>query len=204
MIIYISILISFSLTHLYQESLSQSNNNLNNNNNNTVSSITNLSNSIIPKIINYSIYEDKDRGFQIQYPSEWEFIENSKSHTIASFKPINEDIQVHVMTIPQDEYKLLKESKENDDYYTLLAYYRNSTTTLASQPALKVIYLTTHNSSMVENAFENTTLASKVLKIATFIEPKKTYYAIAYFAPPNIFSYYLPIIEQMIKSFQIH
>lgn len=207
LIIYASLLISFSLTEVYQESLSQSNSDLNNDNNTTTSSIINLSESTIPNTINYSTY--KDIGFQIQYPSEWEFFtENSKSHTVASFKPINEEIQVDVKIIPQDEYKSLKEFKnkkfkESDDHYTLLAYYRNSTTTLANQPALKEIYLITHIPTMVENTFENISSTSKALTIATFIESKKSFYEIVYFAPSEIFSYYLPTIEQMIKSFQI-
>lgn len=207
MIISVSFLLLVSFIDLYQESFSQINGDLNDGNN-TASSIANLSKSTTPNITNYSTYEDRDIGFQIKYPSDWElYTENSEYYTVASFKPIDVNIQVNVQIIPQDEYKSIKEYRDNEfkesKNYTLLAYYRNSTTTLGGQPALKVIYLTTHIPSIIENAFGNTSSTLKALMTATFVEPKKSFFAIVYYAPSKIFSYYLPTIEQMIKSFQI-
>src|SRR5574342_1083163 len=109
MIISVSFLLLVSFIDLYQESFSQINGDLNDGNN-TASSIANLSKSTTPNITNYSTYEDKDVGFQIKYPSHWElYTENSKYYTVASFKPIDVNIQVNVQIIPQDEYKSIKE-----------------------------------------------------------------------------------------------
>ena len=176
--------------------------------NNNTASITNLSKSIAPNKTNYSTYKDKDIGFKINYPSNWEInTENSEYSTVASFKLLDVGIKVDVRIFSQGEYKSIKEYgdktfKESDDY-TLLAYYRNSTTTLGGQPALKAIYLTTYTPSIFESAMGYRSSTSKALMTATLVEPKESIFAIVYFASPNLFSDYLPTIEQMIKSFQI-
>lgn len=198
-----SFLLSLSL---YQESFGPIYGDLNVGNN--TASNTNLSKSANQNITNFSIHEDKDIGFKISYPSNWEIsTENSEYYTVANFKPLDTDIQVNVRIIPQGEYKSIKEYgdkefKESNEY-TLLAYYRNNTTTLGGLNAFKAIYLTTYNPSMFESAFGYTSSTSKALMTASLVEPKKSFFAIVYFAPPKIFSNYLPTIEQMIKSFQI-
>jgi hypothetical protein len=181
---------------------------INSTSNETSSTLPNLSKITTLGNISFSNYEDKDRIFKMQYPSEWELDNgNSKEHTALSFKAKNLDIHVSVTITPNSEYKLKKyenkEFKENNNY-TLLGYYRNSTTTLGGHPALKAIYLTQYTPNIIENKFGNTSSTLKGLITATFIEPKNSFYAIVYFASPQLFSYYLPIIEQMIKSFQFY
>ena len=174
--------------------------------NETTSTFPNLSKIITLNNISFSTYEDNDRIFKMQYPSDWELHNgNSKEHTVISFKPKNLDINVSVTITPNSEYKFKKyENKEfkKNNNYTILGYYRNSTTTLGDHPALKTIYLTQYTPNIKENKFGNTSSTLKGLITATFIEPKNSFYSIVYFASPQLFSYYLPIIEQMIKSFQ--
>lgn len=207
----ISFLFLFSLID-YQDSYGTINSSLNEKS----STLPNLSKITTQSNISFSNYEDKDRIFKIQYPSDWELLNgNAKEHTIISFKPKNLDIRVSVTNTPYSEYKLKKyENKEFREYnnYTLLAYYRNSTTTLGDHPALKAIYLTQYTQDIIEKntpntiekKFENTPSTLKGLITATFIEPKNSFYAIVYFASPQLFSYYLPIIERMIKSFEFY
>ncbi len=204
-ILYSSMIISFLFLFSligYQESFGTTNTTLNVTNN----TLSNLSKFPTPNNISFSNYEDKDRIFKMLYPSDWELhTENSEDHTVVSFKPKNLDIHVSVTITPYSEYKLKKyedkEFKENNNY-TLLGYYRNSTTTLGGQPALKAIYLTQYTPNIIENKFGNKSSNLKGLITATFVEPKNSFYAVVYFAPPKLFSYYLPTIEQMIKSFQ--
>jgi hypothetical protein len=205
MMMSISFLLLFSL---YQESFGQIQDDLNVGND-TISNTT-LSKPTNPNITNFSIYEDKDIGFQIQYPSDWEFDTSSTAeYTVASFKPKGVAIAIDVRIIPQGEYKSLKDygdkafKETNQTDSTLLSYYRNSTTTLGGQPAFKTIYLSTYTPSLYESFKGYTSYTSKALFTASFVEPKKSFFAIAYFAPPIIFSNYLPTIEHMIKSFQI-
>ena len=55
----------------------------------------NLSKITTQNNISFSNYEDKDRIFQIQYPSDWELLNgNSKDHTVIGFKPKNLDIHL--------------------------------------------------------------------------------------------------------------
>lgn len=204
-----SFLLSIDLINFCQESFGQTNNETIKDNNSKSTTNTNLSNTDIINTNNFLSYEDKDIGFKIQYPSEWEInTENSEYYTVASFKPTDTDIQVNVRIIPQGEYKSVKEYgdkefKESNEY-TLLAYYRNGTTTLGGLPAFKAIYLTTYTPSMFENAFGYSSSTSKGLMITSLVEQKKSFFAIVYFAPPKLFSQYYPIVEKMTKSFQIN
>ena len=207
-IITLSFLLSIDLINLYQESFAQNNDEINKENNSITTTTTNLSNTDIINTNNFLSYEDKDIGFKIQYPSEWEIKnEDSSFYTVATFQPIDKDIQVNVRILPQGDYKSVKkygdaEFKESNEY-TLLAYYRNGTTTLGGLPAFKEIYLTTYNPSMFENALGYSSSTSRGLMTASLVEPKKSFFAIVYFAPPKLFSQYYPIVEKMIQSFQI-
>ena len=199
-IISITFLLSFSLIDQNHESFGQIIGN-------SSESITNLSKST-PNITNFLTYEDKDIGFKIQYPSDWELdTSSSEYHTVVSFQPKDVNVEVDVRIIPQGEHKSIKEYgdkeiKESNDT-TLLSYYRNSTTTFGGQPAVKAIYLTTYTPNIFESAMGYTSYTSKALTTATLVEPKKSFFALLYFAHPNLFSHYLPTIEHMVKSFQI-
>jgi hypothetical protein len=152
-------------------------------------------------------YSDDDVGFSINYPTDWTQGSGDTSHnTVASFDSPNSDASVHVRIFPQSDYKSLKEfgnSFKKGDDTTLLAYYRNSTTSLDGKPAFKAIYLTTYNPSVFESAMGYTSSTSKAMFIATLVPEKKSYFAFAYFADPSSFDNYLPVVEQMTKTFHI-
>jgi hypothetical protein len=154
-----------------------------------------------------SVYEDKDVGFTIKYPSDWTLGDkNTQYNTVASFDSPNGDASVNVRVFPQSTYKSLKDFgntfKKGDDY-TLIAYYRNSTTLLDGKPAFKAIYLTTYNPSIFEAPFGYKSSTSKGMFIATLVPEKKSYYAFAYFNNPSSFDDYIPLVEEMAKSFHI-
>jgi PsbP len=154
-----------------------------------------------------SVYEDKDVGFSLNYPSDWTIgDEDAGRNTVASFISPNSDVYVNIRVFPHSLFKSLKDfgnSFKKGDDYTLLAYYRNSTTLLDGKPAFKAIYLTTYNPSIFEDAFGYQSSTEKAMFIATLVPEKKSYFAFAYFAEPSNFENYLPVVEEMSKTFQI-
>jgi len=155
-------------------------------------------------------YSDDDVGFKVSYPSDWTLGNETQHNTVASFDSPNGDASVDIRVFPQSTYKSLKDfgnsfkrGDASSGADTLIAYYRNSTTLLDGKPAFKAIYLTTYNPSIFEGAFGYQSSTSKAMFIATLVPEKKTYFAFAYFADPSSFDNYLPIVEQMAKTFQI-
>jgi len=152
-------------------------------------------------------YSDNDVGFSIKYPSDWTQGNDDTSHnTVTSFDSPNGDVSVDIRVFPQSAYKSLKDfgnSFKKGDDSTLLAYYRNSTTTLDGKPAFKAIYLTTYNPNVFESAMGYSSSTSKAMFIATSVPEKKSFFAFAYFADPSSFNKYLSVVEQMAKTFQI-
>lgn len=153
-------------------------------------------------------YEDKDLGFTIKYPSDWNIDSGENQlYTIASFDSPDNKASVDIRIIPQGSYKSLKDygnkAFKQSDRLTLFEYYRNSTTLLGGQPAFKAVYLTTNTPSIFESAIGYKSSTSKALFTTTLVDEKNSFYTVVYFAPPSIFSEYRPIVEKMIDSFQI-
>jgi plastocyanin len=154
-----------------------------------------------PTNLTYLPYSDTDLDFTIQYPSDWTIDkENTAYSTVAGFDSPNKTGKVAVRVFPSSDYKSIKEYgdknfKESKDY-TLLAYYRNSTTLLSGKPAMKAIYLTTN-----PGLFGSST--SKAMMVATMVPEKNSIYAIVYFSNPQNFNDFRPVIEKMIDSFKI-
>jgi len=151
--------------------------------------------------LTYSAYNDNDIGFSIQHPLDWRIDKNNtSSYTVAGFDSPNGTANVDVRVFPSGDYKSIKDYgdkrfKESGDY-TLLQYYRNSTTLLSGKPAIKVTYLTTN-----QGFFGSST--SKALMVATLIPEKKSIYAIVYYSNPQDFNDFRPVVEKMIDSFKI-
>lgn len=183
---------SYSQFHKPQKSMEGNNSIISNSNN----------------ITSFLSYEDKDIGFKIDYPSSWKIdLESSERYNVVSFGLPDHKGVVDVRIIPQGEYESVKEFgdkefKESNDY-TLLEYYRNKTTLLSDQPAIKAIYLTTYIPSVFESIYGYSSSTSKALFTTTLVSEKKSFYSVAYFSPPATFDHNLPIVEKMIKSFQI-
>jgi len=153
-------------------------------------------------------YEDKDIGFKIDYPSSWNIdLESSEHYNVVSFESPDHKGVVNVRIIPQAEHQSVKEYgdkhfKESNDS-TLLEYYRNKTTLLSDQPAIKVIYLTTYIPSIFESIYGYSSHTFKALFTTTLVSEKKSFYTVVYFSSPAAFDDHLPTVEKMIKSFQI-
>ena len=152
-------------------------------------------------------YNDNDLGFTISYPSDWTVNnQNSEFHSVVGFSSHEGYAQVDIRVFPQGEYKSIKEYgddfKESD--VTLLAYYRNGTTLLSEKPAFRAIYLTTYDPSFMENAFGYKSSTSRAMFIATMVPEQKSIYAIAYFSNSPDLDKFLPVVEKMLKSFNVY
>jgi hypothetical protein len=164
---------------------------------------TNLSNST------YLTYKDNDLGFRIQYPSDWT-IENRNAQfsSVIGFIAPDGISEVDVRVFPKGDYKSIKEVGDeefkNSDVYTLLGYYRNSTTMLDGKPAFRAVYLYTYKPTLFENEFGYKSSISKGTFIGTLVPEKKSIYALAYLADPPDFDNNRPIFEKMIDSFKIY
>ena len=149
----------------------------------------------------YLTYNDNDLGFTIQYPSDWTLNKDrTQQYAVIGFDSPNEEAVVDVRIIPKGDYNSIKEYgdefKVNEDY-TLLSYYRNSTTLLDGNPAFKATYLATNK------PFLGDAQTAKGMFTGTMVPDKKSIYAIAYFANSANFDEYRPVVEKMINSFQI-
>jgi hypothetical protein len=154
------------------------------------------------------VYEDKDVGFTIKYPSDWTIgEEDAQLNTVASFDAPNGGY-VNIRVFPQGDYKSIKDYgntfKKGGSDSTLLAYYRNSSTLIDGKPAFKAIYLTTYNPSIYEKSLLGySSSTSKAMVLATLVPEKKSIIALFYFADPKDFDVNRPVVEEMFKSFQI-
>jgi hypothetical protein len=172
-------------------------------------SISNRSNST--ELSNYSAltYNDKNLGFIIQYPLGWTLDQGNKEfNTMLRFVSAQNDAGVDIRIFPKGVYKSIYEYgdtfKESNNEYKLLNYYRNSSTTLSDRPAVRAIYLTNDNASIVGKTYGNKSFTLKEMMVATMVPEKESIYAIAYFSNSANFDNYIPVIEKMINSFKIY
>jgi hypothetical protein len=171
--------------------------------------MSNTSNSTY--VSNYSAltYEDKNLGFIIQYPLGWTIDHGDKEfNTILRFVSVQNDADVDIRIFPMGDYKSIDEYgdtfKGSNDEYKLLNYYRNSSTMLSDRPAVRAIYLTTYNASIIEKTYGNTPFTSKEMIVATMVLEKKSIYAVAYFSDPTDFDNYRTVVEKIISTFKIN
>jgi len=139
-------------------------------------------------------YIDKEIGFKIDYPSNWGVNEGIGEYFIATFDSPDYEAGVGIKIMPQDpsKPKSLKDFGEvikQDNDIMILEYYRNSTTLLSGQPAIKTIFLNDEY--------------SKVLLYVTLADSIDAFYVLTYHASPKMFSIYLDEVEKMINSFKI-
>ncbi|HEY9398761.1 MAG TPA: hypothetical protein VIP29_02570 [Nitrososphaeraceae archaeon] len=171
--------------------------------------MSNTSNSTF--LSNYSAltYNDKNLGFTIQYSLGWTIDQGDKEfNTVLRFVSAQNDADVDIRIFPKGDYKSIDEYgdtfKQSNNEFKLLNYYRNSSTTLSDRPAVRAIYLTTYNASIVEKTYGNNSFTSKEMMVATMVPEKQSIYAIVYFSNSANFDNYLPVIEKMIDSFKIY
>lgn len=156
-----------------------------------------------------NVFRDNDLGFSIHRPNDWTIGQgDSEFNTVVGFHSPKNDANVDIRIFPQGDYKSIKEYgdtfKESDHEYTLLQYYRNSSTTLSDKPAFRVIYLTTYNPSIIEETYGYKSSTSKAMMVATMVPEKESIYAVVFFAQSANFDNYIPIVDKMIDSFLIY
>lgn len=151
----------------------------------------------------YLQYEDSDIGFKMDYPSDWQVIGTDlTNNAVVAFMPPDGSVEVDVKLLPRQNSESLKafgNSLKNDPSTKLYAFYRNSTTLLGGEPAIRFLgtMMTTPNPFTGEESTTN-----KILSMTTLLKEKKSFLALIYYADRSNFNDYLPLVEHMIKSFQ--
>ena len=124
------------------------------------------------------------------------------------FVSAQNDAGVDIRIFPKGGYKTIYDYgdtfNESNVEYKLLNYYRNSSTTLSDRPAIRAIYLTNENSSIVGKTYGNKSFTLKEMMVATMVPERESIYGIAYFSNSANFDNYVPVIEKMIDSFKIY
>jgi hypothetical protein len=153
----------------------------------------------------YFTYQNSSYGIKIQYPSDWKYIpralQKEQIHTIALFVPPK--LAIQGMLDPSAGLKIGIQNQPGP-----LSYIVNSTVgnlkqtvpgfhVIESGPSPNVTFA--GNSSAYKIIF--TTTGQKSMAIFTI--KNERLYLIRYFAPPEKYSIYLPIIQKMIDSFEI-
>jgi PsbP len=157
----------------------------------------------------HATYKDDNNGFSIQHPSDWvDGYHNTEYGTVIGFAPPEEEnAYVDVRVLPKGDFKSIKEYGDmfkESDQHNLLAYYRNSTTELGGKPAFRGVYLLTFSTTFAENLRGIESEPAKGLIIGTIVPEKDSLYSIVYLTDPQVFDKYLPVVENMIKSFKIY
>ena len=172
-------------------------------------STSNMSNSTFLSNFSALTYNDKDHGFSIQYPLGWTIDQGDKEfNTVLRFVSAQNDAGADIRIFPKGGYKTIYDYgdtfNESNVEYKLLNYYRNSSTTLSDRPAIRAIYLTNENSSIVGKTYGNKSFTLKEMMVATMVPERESIYGIAYFSNSANFDNYVPVIEKMIDSFKIY
>jgi hypothetical protein len=151
----------------------------------------------------YLQYEDSDIGFKMNYPSNWEAKDAGlANNAVVGFVPPDESVQVNVKLFPRqnsDSLKTFGNLLRNDDQLTLSSFYRNSTTLLGGQPAIRMVGTVLFGANVFTGEQSTT---QKVLNMVTLLKEKNSFLEVIYYADKSNFNDYLPQVEHMIKSLQ--
>jgi hypothetical protein len=155
----------------------------------------------------YLQYEDTDIGFKFDYPSYWRVVTaDFRFNILVIFWSPDNTVQVDVRLTPQINSQSLKSFGDSyykkDENMKISAYYRNSSTLLGGQPAIRVIGFYLYNPTYLDQLSGAESSTSKLLATASLLKEKKGFLQVIYFADKSTFKDYLPQVEHMIKSFQ--
>jgi hypothetical protein len=153
-------------------------------------------------------YGDKDLGFSLEYPDNWEVGSGSDASKIVLFSAPDNTASAYVIYLPRQEDDTLKSFgdkfvKENENF-RFNEYYRNSTTLLADQPAIRAsgTYFNTITNLEASLGYESST--TKTLQVVTLDETNDAFIGIIFHADDQTsYNKYLPLVEHMIKSFKL-
>jgi eukaryotic-like serine/threonine-protein kinase len=156
----------------------------------------------------FLIYNNPDLGISIQYPINWEKVENGDTVRFSSqyennLDTLRESFVIDVQFLPfqniftseefvyDPEEGFIERSKRELTNFHLV---NSIPITVSNMPAYKVIFTETQMIGGVPHNYQ---------EMYVFILKNDLVYVLEYFAEPNTFNYYLPTIDRMISSFQI-
>jgi eukaryotic-like serine/threonine-protein kinase len=149
---------------------------------------------------NWLTYENSTNDIKLQYPSSWDKDLNVSSPDVVTFYPsaVNSNASLTVSVddisdekgIPLAQYasESMEPIKHESKDFKLLGSTTNNT--LAGLPAYKSMYSYAGDNTKVQGMQIGAIKGDKV-------------YIFTYEAGPNEYDKYLPIVQQLIKSFQI-
>jgi hypothetical protein len=157
--------------------------------------------------VGYLSYEDSDIGFKIEYPSEWDVKEaDLTNNAIVVFSPPDGSVEVDIKSFARTDSMSLKTFGDNffkkGDSFRISSYYRNSTTLLGGEPAIRTIATLIYSPNFYESLRGEESTTQKILAMTALLKEKKSFLQVIYYADKSNFMDYLPQVEHMIESFQ--
>jgi len=110
-----------------------------------------------------------------------------------------------VKLIPQpngESLKTIGNARKHDEQLTMSAYYRNSTTLLGGEPAIRYVATFIYSPDIYGSMRGEQYATQKILSMITLLKEKRSFLQFTYYADKSNFNDYLPAIEHMLKSFQ--
>ena len=155
----------------------------------------------------YMQYEDTDKGFKIDHPQDWKPVRSDlRNNAVVAFNPPDKIVEVDVKLLPRTNSMSLKtfgDQYKKVDGLHLSSYYQNATTLLAGQPAVRIEGTLTTSPNILQQLTGQEPITHKILTMVTPLKQQKSFIQVIYFANKSNYSDYLPIVEHMIKSFQL-
>ena len=155
----------------------------------------------------YIQYEDTAKRFKIDHPQDWKAVSSDlRNNAVIAFNPSDKIVEVDVKLLPRTNNMSLKtfgDHYKKVDGFHLSSYYQNDTTLLAGQPAIRVEGTVISSPNLLQQLTGQGSTTHKILTMVTPMKQQKSFIQVIYFANKNKYSDYLPIVEHMLKSFQL-
>ena len=155
----------------------------------------------------YIQYQDTSKGFKIDHPQDWKAVRSDlRNNAVIAFNPPDKIVEVDVKLLPRTNNMSLKtfgDQYKKVDGFHQSSYYQNATTLLAGQPAIRVEGTVITSPNFFQQITGQGSTTHKILTMVTPMKLQKSFIQVIYFANTSKYSDYLPIVEHMLKSFQL-
>jgi hypothetical protein len=115
-------------------------------------------------------------------------------------------MQVNVKVFPRINSESLKTFGDTffkkSDSFRISEYYRNKTTLLGGEPAIRAVATFLPAPSFYGSLTGEQSTTQKILAMTSLLKEKKSFLQLIYYADKSNFMDYIPEVEHMIKSFQ--
>ena len=153
-----------------------------------------------PSTNSYVTYDGSKYGFSIQHPDKW--IKKEDSTGIWFISPVNENANVRIESQSNQNASLkelvqfqLLQSKDSYKNFTIVS---SNMTTIDKSPANRTDY---EFKDEVPKFMGSDIYDYDAIKISTLKDDRL--YTVSYFAPPDSFYIFLPIVQKMLGSLKI-